>query len=288
MPHKLLIALDETINLNDAYYRAIIDPSPECINDRGCELRKRLKQLSRLSEKIISIDSATTARLEQIGKLHEQAIASGKAADIPREWFCENLIQEEDLELYTETFYYLAFRARTLIRSFPGLSSFEAKGIRDVRNHLLEHPEGNSSGVHINSFAHGGVCGPVIKGLRYDHQADLHKDRGLYVNLEEFIVGYKSKLERSLKPLFGIDFNNPPAPERCIDDKGRRLAIQLALCVAREAHPRELEGRKAYLTDRHRQFAADAKLLGASDAEAETFAAQISALVLRILANPAC
>ena len=92
----------------------------------------------------------------------------------------------EPLEFFTEAFYWFAARVRSVIRSLPRLESFEAEGVRNVRNHLLEHPEGKSSGVLINSFGYGLKQGPVIKALRYDHQRTVWPDAGLFVNASEF------------------------------------------------------------------------------------------------------
>src|SRR5437763_16327284 len=45
-----------------------------------------------------------------------------------------------EIQLYAECFYYLAGHARSIVLGMPKLQSFEASSVRDVRNHLIEHP----------------------------------------------------------------------------------------------------------------------------------------------------
>ena len=53
-----------------------------------------------------------------------------------------------EMETLVEAFYYFAFRLRQVIQQLPDLNNFECKGVRNVRNKLLEHPEGADSGVN--------------------------------------------------------------------------------------------------------------------------------------------
>ena len=64
------------------------------------------------------------------------------------------------MELLTESFCYLAHRTKKIIQnnndlySFEGLKSFESKGVRDVRNQLIEHPEKlNHSALEVQRFS---------------------------------------------------------------------------------------------------------------------------------------
>src|SRR5262245_55451662 len=41
-----------------------------------------------------------------------------------------------EMEVYTEAFYWIAFRLRDVVRNIPGLGSFKSTGVRDVRNKL--------------------------------------------------------------------------------------------------------------------------------------------------------
>ena len=65
----------------------------------------------------------------------------------------------------------------------PGLKGFEAPGVRDVRNQLLEHPEGKNSTVIENGRSYSLTDGPIVKGT---DKVEIFPDRGLYVNAEEF------------------------------------------------------------------------------------------------------
>jgi hypothetical protein len=108
-------------------------------------------------------------------------------------------MNQVEIKVLTEAFYYCASRTRQVLRRFPGLGHFEAKGIRDVRNHLLEHPEGDSSGVIENGVSCGDDCGPVLRGVRRSDKVDIFPDRGLYLNAEEFASNLHGKLDALLK-----------------------------------------------------------------------------------------
>ncbi|RFN59205.1 hypothetical protein [Marixanthomonas ophiurae] len=103
-------------------------------------------------------------------------------------------------KLYAEMFYYKAFRLRNIIRYSAGLGkSFESKGIRNVRNILIEHPE--KSGLeYIHTFGLGvKEFGPILKsGNQYNDSK--FKDPGLFINASEFktnlekiLINYKNK-----------------------------------------------------------------------------------------------
>lgn len=100
-----------------------------------------------------------------------------------------------EIRALTEAFYYFAARLRYILRSehLPGLS-IEAVGVRNVRNHLIEHSEKKPSRVTAQSFEYGGPKGPVIKGSRPAATPDVFPDAGLYLNAEELRV----ELERVL------------------------------------------------------------------------------------------
>jgi hypothetical protein len=108
-------------------------------------------------------------------------------------------LNETEIRVLNEAFYYCAGRARTVLRvAFPGLRNFEAEGIRDVRNQLLEHPEGKNSTVIENGTSFGFDCGPVIKGVRRVDKVDIFPDKGLYVNAQEFATNLEVKLKQLL------------------------------------------------------------------------------------------
>jgi hypothetical protein len=110
-----------------------------------------------------------------------------------------------ELKVLIEAFYYCAARARAVARNkdlpLPGLGSFECEGVRDVRNKLLEHPEGSDSQALVVSFGQGGHQGPLIKPLRAVGNEGIFPDAGLFPNAEEFRVN----LDRLL--LLALDRN---------------------------------------------------------------------------------
>lgn len=108
-------------------------------------------------------------------------------------------INETEMRVLTEAFYYCAGRARkVLITVYPALGKFEAVGVRDVRNHLLEHPDGKNSTVIENGTSFGFDCGPVIKGVRRVDKVNIFPDRGLYINAQEFATNLEATLRKLL------------------------------------------------------------------------------------------
>ena len=114
------------------------------------------------------------------------------------------------MRLLLESFYYSAHRVRDILRDnddvLPGLSSFECGGVRNVRNHLVEHPEGKS-GVRIFSIKCGGPVGPQLKPIRFTLDPKGTVDEGLHANCKEFLVN----LERCLQSCVLVDRNTVAA-----------------------------------------------------------------------------
>ena len=73
-----------------------------------------------------------------------------------------------EIRLFTETFYFFAWRLREVVNGgggveFVGVRRIQAKGVRDVRNVLIEHPEhGKPSGNYQQSLTVTDA-GPVLK-----------------------------------------------------------------------------------------------------------------------------
>jgi hypothetical protein len=201
-----------TITLFDRYYRAVDSARARGFNrELGVELRERLQQMDWLVSRVQELEQradnamarsqavfrAHVERIQREGLDYEAEPAPGHVQLTSTE-AADMLTAEFEIKLNTESFYYLAGRARTLLRHgeepLPGLASFEAKGARDVRNHLLEHPEGASSRVFANSWGRGGVSGPVLKSIRNTGGQMVFRDAGLYVNATEF----RDRLEQVL------------------------------------------------------------------------------------------
>lgn len=123
--------------------------------------------------------------------------------------YCEHLkltmpliLHEVEIGVLTEAFYYCAARVLnvlTRVKPFPGLGSFKADGVRDVRNKLLEHPEGSDSTVIEVSSSFDFSSGPVIKGVRVASKVSVFPDKGLYINAGEFAHNLEAKLRALIK-----------------------------------------------------------------------------------------
>lgn len=110
----------------------------------------------------------------------------------------------DELRLLLEAFYYSAHRVRDIFRDsaaeLPGLSKFEAAGIRNVRNHLVQHP-GGPSGVLVYSFAVGGPLGPQLKPITWSGDPLGTQDQGLHRNAEEFEGALNATLDRAINDI---------------------------------------------------------------------------------------
>lgn len=102
-----------------------------------------------------------------------------------------------EIQVLAEAFYYKAWRVQRVINLVlpTGLKHFKCRGVRDVRNKLLEHPESSSSGVVTGGFAFGGVNGPTLKHGRPVRVPTAFPDAGLYINAEEYRRNLESTLE---------------------------------------------------------------------------------------------
>lgn len=107
----------------------------------------------------------------------------------------------DEVRISLEAFYYNANRVRDLFQDgaggLPGLQTFEAAGVRDVRHHLVEHPTRNK-GVKVMSIALGGPVGPQLKPMTWSKDPPGTLDNGLYANAREFCSALESSLLRAL------------------------------------------------------------------------------------------
>jgi hypothetical protein len=107
----------------------------------------------------------------------------------------------DEIHTLTEAFYYFAFRTMRMFEQLPGapdlpsMKGFDAPGVRNVRNWLVEHPAVPSRG-----FQMGAEIGPVL-GLHFDQDPVQHQDAGLYVNAMEF----RERLMARLLPYLARD-----------------------------------------------------------------------------------
>lgn len=196
--------LENLIKIFDEYYRHMDKINAHGFKkDLGCEVRERLQQLAYIVGRVRSLEETANKSLDRHQKKFSEFVEDINTRGIPpsqailpddihitREEFEAYNNAEFEMKLLTECFYYLAGRVRTIIKNsanpLPGLSGFECKGVRDVRNKLLEHAESKDSQVFIQSFGWGAPRGPVIKAARNAGQENVFPDKGLYENAKEF------------------------------------------------------------------------------------------------------
>lgn len=100
------------------------------------------------------------------------------------------------LAMYSESFYYTAFRISGVFKELG--FKFKSIGVRDVRNHLLEHPQVLSTSFSTDNAK----SGPILKNTRRIEVAykgkletEVLKDKGLFINFEEFIISINKKMD---------------------------------------------------------------------------------------------
>jgi hypothetical protein len=114
-----------------------------------------------------------------------------------------------EIRTLTEAFYYFASRLRDVLREFPLLGNFESKGVRDVRHHLIEHPE-KVSKIFQQSIAYGDEFGPRLKVGTPAGSGARFSDNGLYANAEEFAQNLTDKLQNATRILDADDRGGDP------------------------------------------------------------------------------
>jgi hypothetical protein len=117
-----------------------------------------------------------------------------------------------EVYLFTQVFYFVAWRLREIFNAstahgFPGVKKLSAKGIRDVRNLLIQHPENRKPTPNYAQSLIVTDDGPVLKtsevlirgttGRVTPTESSL--DRGLFVNAEELRAELEAVLTEALK-----------------------------------------------------------------------------------------
>jgi len=206
-----------TIELFDRYLRAMhAGAAPGFNADLGAEMRERLEQLgwlvNRIQELEVRADAAASrpmaAFVEHVERVKREGLdytttPAPEAVKYTAGEARQKADADFEIKLLTEAFYYLAGRVHTLVKNkaepLPGLKAFDPAGVRNVRNHLIEHPEGRDSRVFIVSWGRGGVEGPVLKSIRYANDTSTFRDPGLYSNAVEFRDLLEVLLHRALE-----------------------------------------------------------------------------------------
>ncbi len=120
----------------------------------------------------------------------------------------------DQTRLMIERFYLSAHRVAVILHDFTqelGISKIEAPGVRDARNHLIEHPTGHK-GVEVISFMVGGKSGARLRTLLpKDPKEDATQsegprkpkppvtiDEGIYANAAEFAQRLEEALSNAV------------------------------------------------------------------------------------------
>ncbi len=168
-------------------------------NDLGAEALERLNQLAFISAQLKGIDEQF-GTMVMLTKVNEHGKEEHYNATHERD---ENL--RFVMRLLTESYYYFAFRLRQILRNsahpFVGLASFESVGVRDVRNHLIEHPEGKSSRIFNRTFSWAQESGMHLKTGRQAWESSEFIDAGFVANSDEFNISLSASLDRASEEL---------------------------------------------------------------------------------------
>lgn len=174
------------------------------------EVRGRLRTLNWTHHRLVQLD----AELDAVGRAHDpksqpavlkQVFSDGGRPDCIAYRHAQLPFEKQDeVRVLLESFYYSAHRVRDILRNgrepLPGVDSFEAVGIRNVRNHLVEHPSKNG-GVVVPSIATGGPVGPQLKPLRWSLDESGTHDAGLHANAAEFEAEFDAAMRIGIAAL---------------------------------------------------------------------------------------
>ena len=170
---------------------------------RLCQVHELYNRLLKLEEQLFEHDLKANPTpknpLENKVILHDVARPPCNHPDAPLRPFTP----ADEVRISLEAFYYNACRIRDLFREsgsgLPGLRRFEAPGVRDVRNHLVEHPT-RERGVRVMAVAIGGPIGPQLKPVRWSSDPVGTVDAGLRANAQEFCSALEATLSAIVAP----------------------------------------------------------------------------------------
>ena len=181
------IDLLETLSLFRQYIHLLNEHNaPRNDHELAAEARKRLRQLHMLLDLIYRTQRANKTYTDSLDQYEDLNGPEGKST------FIKIFGSMENLELFTECFYLLAWRLRGVLRSLPLLGSFDCIGVRNVRNRLIEHPDPRDQPL-LPAFSLDDEKGPILKPFIGPDGKIL--DDGLWENAKEF----KKNVNRLLK-----------------------------------------------------------------------------------------
>lgn len=157
-------------------YRSLEQRKFGSANDaKAREINKRLRQLGWTVNRANEECNLSLAQSELIRQMLPLTSVTPEYQKLALEHF--DTIDR--IEFFMEAFYWIAHRTGAVIRRMPGLKLFAVVGVRNVRNHLIEHRE-KSGGRPSSGLGWGGPNGPAIASEPYG------MDQGLFTNAKEF------------------------------------------------------------------------------------------------------
>ena len=132
----------------------------EEVRPRFWQMIYAVDRMRALEEEIEAVNPDTCSRDEAIRKAAERR-------------YCDI---HDEVGFYLEALYLFAWRTRVIIQQLPGLHAFDPRGVRDVRNQLIEHPEQCGGDLSRGLGFCNEQFGPSLRG----------GDKGLVSNVEEF------------------------------------------------------------------------------------------------------
>jgi hypothetical protein len=187
------------------------------------EVRARLRQLQWLHARLIALDAVVEAQAvaelppgsPRPGVMKVLSMESSVSRSDTPELATLPFRRLGELSILLEVFYYSAHRVLDLLSDnrehLPGMGRVNAAGVRDARNHLVEHPN-RAGGVHFYSVAAGGPVGPQLRPIRWSEDPPGTKDPGLHANAREFEQALQGCLTRAVDALSAGTAESPREP----------------------------------------------------------------------------
>ncbi|MFG1312854.1 hypothetical protein [Xanthobacter autotrophicus] len=188
------VAMKEALDTFRHYYRWLATAHGGSLNDQAADAEMRIRQavmiLTRIDELLAyhrQIEAQIAFNFDLYKIDPDRAISEFRdRCQGPTAVALKSFENSDWLHLLTEQFYWVTFRARSALRHLPDLGKFDAQGVRNMRNKLIEHPEGRDSLIFNAGFGFGGPRGPILAASRTDQQSNRWPDAGLFPNAEEF------------------------------------------------------------------------------------------------------
>jgi len=178
------------------YFEEVVRLEPATTeHELWVEAGERLAQIDFLYQRVVELQDESHAVSNQLLALVNKN--GGEYTDAEDRF--TSMLKEGtfQIRLYAEAFYYFAARFITILKRYPAFKSLEVPGIRNVRNHLIEHSDKPASGITQQNWSHGSGVGPMFKTSRRKDQKPIPMDQGLFANATEL----RERIERKLKPI---------------------------------------------------------------------------------------